>query len=65
MIHPGFGFGAHMCLRTILAKLEMQILFRELPSRVSSFELDGTPAWVETTFAGGLKSLPIRVKMKP
>jgi cytochrome P450 len=63
--HLGFGFGVHMCLGMILAKLEMQILFRELLSRVSRFELDGTPAWVETTFVGGLKSLPIRVKMKP
>lgn len=59
--HLGFGFGVHMCLGAILAKLEMQILFKELTSRVSGFDLNGSPAWVETTFVGGLKTLPVRV----
>jgi cytochrome P450 len=62
--HLGFGFGVHMCLGMILAKIEMEILFRELLSRVSYFELNGDPAWVETTFVGGLKRLPVRVTMK-
>jgi cytochrome P450 len=59
--HLGFGFGVHMCLGAMLAKFEMQIFFRELLNRVASFELAGTPAWVETTFVGGLKTLPVRV----
>jgi cytochrome P450 len=59
--HLGFGFGVHMCLGAMLAKFEMQIFFRELLNRVESFELAGTPAWVETTFVGGLKTLPVRV----
>jgi cytochrome P450 len=62
--HLAFGFGVHMCLGMILARLELQILFRELLARVDHFELNGTPAWVETTFVGGLKRLPVRVKMK-
>lgn len=62
--HVGFGFGVHMCLGMMLAKMEMQIFFRELLARVESFELNGTPAWVETAFAGGLKRLPVRFKMK-
>ncbi len=37
---------------------------REPPERVESFELDGMPAGVETSFVGGLKRLPVRVKMK-
>ncbi len=61
--HVGFGFGVHMCLGMMLAKLEMRIFLRELLSRVESFELNGTPAWVETAFAGGLKRLPVRFKM--
>lgn len=47
-----------------MAKTELQILFRELLSRVESFELKGKPAWVETSFVGGLKRLPVRVTME-
>jgi cytochrome P450 len=59
--HVGFGYGPHICLGMFLAKLEMQILFRELLERVDHFALDGPPAWVETSFVGGLKRLPVRV----
>lgn len=62
--HLAFGFGTHMCLGMMLAKFEMQILFRELLSRVKTFELNGTPAWVETTFVGGLKRLPVSVTLE-
>lgn len=59
--HVGFGFGPHICLGLFLARLEMQLLFKELLARVDHFELDGDPAWVETSFVGGLKRLPVRV----
>jgi cytochrome P450 len=63
--HVGFGYGAHVCLGMFLAKLELQALFREILDRVESFELDGEPAWVETSFVGGLKRLPVRFRLKP
>ena len=47
-----------------MAKVELQYLFRELLARVDSFDLTGAPAWVETSFVGGLKRLPVRVTMK-
>ena len=62
--HVGFGYGAHSCLGMFMAKTELQILFRELLSRVESFELKGKPAWVETSFVGGLKRLPVHVTME-
>ena len=62
--HVGFGYGVHMCLGMALAKFEMRILFRELLARVSHFELNGQPRWVETAFIGGLKQLPVRVAFK-
>ncbi|CAN5769430.1 cytochrome P450 [soil metagenome] len=62
--HVGFGYGVHMCLGMMLAKLEMKIFFQELLKRVDHFEMNGEPAWVETAFAGGLKRMPVRVKMK-
>jgi cytochrome P450 len=63
--HVGFGYGAHACLGMFMAKIELQHLFRQLVARVDSFVLNGTPAWVETSFVGGLKRLPVRVTMQP
>lgn len=63
--HVGFGYGAHACLGMFMAKIELQHLFRQLVARVDSFALNGTPAWVETSFVGGLKRLPVRVAMQP
>lgn len=59
-----FGFGAHVCLGQHLARMEMSALYRELLSRVESFELAGEPRYIESTFVGGLKALPIRYKMR-
>ena len=59
-----FGFGAHVCLGQHLARMEMSALYKELLARVESIELAGEPKYVQSTFVGGLKSLPIRYKMK-
>ena len=45
-----------------LAKIEMVIFFRELLARVDSIALTGEPAWIETSFLGGVKRLPISFK---
>jgi Cytochrome P450 len=60
--HVGFGFGIHACIGMYLAKIEMVIFFRELLARVKSIALTGEPAWIETSFLGGLKRLPISFK---
>ncbi len=59
-----FGFGAHVCLGQHLARMEMSALFRELLARVDHIELAGEPRYVQSTFVGGLKSLPIRFTMR-
>ena len=59
-----FGFGAHVCLGQHLARMEMNALYKELLNRVDSIELAGQPAYVQSTFVGGLKSLPIRYTLK-
>jgi cytochrome P450 len=61
--HMGFGFGIHACIGMYLAKIEMVIFFRELLARVDSISLAGEPAWIETSFLGGLKRLPISFKV--
>lgn len=57
--HLAFGYGPHLCLGNMLAKLEMRILYRELLSRVDDIRLAGDPAWVEANFVSGLKRLPV------
>lgn len=59
-----FGFGAHVCLGQHLARMEITALYRELLSRVTDIELIGEPRYTHSTFVGGLKSLPIRYKMR-
>jgi len=62
--HLAFGFGAHVCLGQHLARMEITALFKELLSRLSHVELAGEPKYMQSTFVGGLKSLPIRYEMK-
>jgi cytochrome P450 len=62
--HLAFGFGAHLCLGKHLAKMEMEILYKELFKRIEKIELNGEPSWVKASFVSGLKSLPIRYKIK-
>ncbi|MET7772611.1 cytochrome P450 [Nocardia sp. NPDC005366] len=58
--HVAFGFGVHFCLGAALARMEIGKFFAELLPRLTSIELDGEPELTATTFAGGLKHLPIR-----
>ncbi|MCC5874002.1 MAG: cytochrome P450 [Gammaproteobacteria bacterium] len=59
-----FGYGAHVCLGQHLARMEIQAFYRELLARVDHFELAGEPRYAQASFVGGLKSLPIRFRMK-
>jgi len=63
--HLAFGFGAHFCLGTHLARMEARALYRELVPRLESIELAGEPAYMETLFVGGPKHLPIRYELAP
>ena len=62
--HLAFGFGAHLCLGKHLAKMEMESLYNELFKRIEKIELNGEPSWVKASFVSGLKSLPIKYKIK-
>ena len=59
-----FGFGAHVCLGQHLARMEMSAIYREILNRVTDIELVGEPTYIHSTFVGGLKSMPIRYRMK-
>ncbi len=62
--HIAFGYGPHLCLGNMLAKLEMRILFKELLGRTTDIRLAGAPAWVEANFVSGLKRLPISFSVR-
>lgn len=58
--HLAFGAGAHQCLGLHMARMEMKILFNELLDRIETLELAGEPKRANSTFVGGLKTLPIK-----
>ena len=62
--HLSFGYGSHLCLGKHLAKMEMEILYNELFKRIDKIELNGEPSYVKASFVSGLKSLPIKYKIK-
>jgi cytochrome P450 len=62
--HLAFGLGPHFCLGATLARLEIQALFNELLPRLDWIELAGEAEFMQTTFVGGPKHLPIRYKLK-
>ena len=62
--HLAFGFGPHFCLGAQLARLETRSLFAELLPRLESIELAGQPTASATVFVGGLKTLPIRYRVR-
>ncbi|KEO88860.1 cytochrome P450 [Erythrobacter longus] len=59
--HLAFGAGAHQCLGLHLARLEMRILFEALLDRIESIAPAGEAKRSNSTFVGGLKTLPLRI----
>jgi len=60
--HLAFGAGAHQCLGLHLARLEMRILFEALLDRIDAVEPAGKAKRANSTFVGGLKTLPLCIQ---
>ena len=60
--HIAFGYGPHLCLGQHLARMEVRVFFEELLARAEGFERAGAPAWLQSSFVSGLKTLPIRFR---
>jgi cholest-4-en-3-one 26-monooxygenase len=59
--HVAFGGGgAHYCLGANLAKLELEIIFSEVLSRMPDIEATGPAEMLRSNFIGGVKHLPVR-----
>lgn len=61
--HLAFGTGPHVCLGQYLARIELTSFFSELLARVEHLELAGEPRFVEGSFVGGVKYLPVRYRL--
>jgi cytochrome P450 len=61
--HLAFGIGEHFCLGSNLARLELEVIFRELAKRLEYAELAGPVSRLRSSFVGGIKHMPIRYKL--
>jgi cholest-4-en-3-one 26-monooxygenase len=62
--HISFGIGEHFCLGANLARLELQVMFRQLAERMESVELSGPVQRMRSSFVGGIKHMPIRYRIR-
>jgi cholest-4-en-3-one 26-monooxygenase len=61
--HLGFGIGEHVCLGAHLARLELQAIFGALARRCEKVELAGEVERQRSSFVGGVKRIPVRLKL--
>ncbi len=62
--HIAFGIGEHFCLGANLARLELQVMFRQLAERVETVALTGPIQRMRSCFVGGIKHMPVRIKVR-
>ncbi len=62
--HLSFGYGPHFCLGAQLAVAQMRAIFLELTRRFASIEVIAPPRYLRSNFQRGVKSLPIRWRLK-
>ena len=58
--HLAFGFGEHFCMGAHLARVEIEVVLRQLLERVESFEVSGPLERLSSITNGSIKRLPIR-----
>jgi cytochrome P450 len=63
--HLAFGIGEHFCLGANLARLELEVIYRQMVERLVNPELAGPVQRLRSSFVGGIKHMPIRYKMLP
>jgi cholest-4-en-3-one 26-monooxygenase len=61
--HYGFGIGLHFCLGANLARLELQEIFRRLVPRIENVELAGPVERMRSSFVGGIKRMPLTLRL--
>ena len=62
--HIAFGIGEHFCLGANLARLELEVIFRELLKRIEYVESAGPVERLRSGFVGGIKHMPVRMMLR-
>lgn len=62
--HMAFGTGIHGCVGQMIARLEAEVVFNALVTRVKAIHLDGTPEPRPTNWLRGFAALPLRVELR-
>jgi cytochrome P450 len=57
--HLALGFGEHFCLGSVLARVELRLLYGELLARSVRVELDGEPTLLDSIVVNGPERLPV------
>jgi cholest-4-en-3-one 26-monooxygenase len=58
--HIAFGGGGvHYCLGANLARMELNLIFREILERIPDMRLAGEPQMLRSNFIGGIKHMPV------
>ncbi|HEX3363723.1 cytochrome P450 [Phenylobacterium sp.] len=60
--HIAFGTGPHGCLGQHIARIEIDAMLVEVLSRMTGFELAGSPEWLPSNFISGPKTMPLRFR---
>jgi cytochrome P450 len=58
--HIAFGGGVHFCLGVHLARVEIQVMLRELLTRLPGLSQAGEAEWLDSNFISGPKHVPVR-----
>ena len=61
--HLGFGGGVHRCVGSTLARVEGQVVFKELAKRFPNLDIDRSaePTYLDRRSVRAFSSLPLRL----
>lgn len=62
--HLSFGWGAHFCMGSRLAELQLRVLWEEILDRFQMVEVVGEPIRVKSSFVKGYHELPVQLHPK-
>lgn len=57
--HRAFGIGEHFCMGSHLARLELEVIFKEILARMHNPRFNGEINWLRSNFINGIKTMPI------